>query len=35
MVYTIFAMTLYLIPPQGSAADSNAASRHTPGDTGR
>jgi len=35
MVYTIFAMTLYLIPPQGAAAESNAASRPMPGDTGR
>jgi len=35
MVYTIFAMTLYLIPPQGAAAESNAASQPMPGVSGR
>ena len=35
MVYTIFAMTLYLIPPQGTAAESNAASQPMPGVSGR
>ena len=35
MVYTIFAMTLYLIPPQGSAAEPDATSQSMPGVSGR
>ena len=34
MVYAVFAMTLYLIPPQGTAAESNAASQPVPGVSG-